>query len=344
MERSDKDMPFLLRYENIAWYQDGKVRILDRREYPSSISYVTCDHHSQVAKAIADMVTQSGGPYTAAAMGMALAAYECKDKVYDEQIKYLHGAADILSHARPTTVSKMEKVVEGCLRAAEKSLKKNSHADDDLFLHALNELENKYQRIDKLGEHLVGLFPQKGSVMTMCFGETIVGMMLRSCRKQHKDMKFICPETRPYFQGSRLTASCIYEMGFDVTVITDNMPAYTLHSKKVDIFTSASDIITQNGYIINKVGTFQIALAAHYYGIPYYVSGTPSNDVKTPDDVIIEERNQDEILQAMGVKTAMQQVKSYYPAFDITPPKFCSGVVTHKGVFSPYNLAAFHFT
>ena len=86
----------------------------------------------------------------------------------------------------------------------------------------------------------------------------------------------ICPETRPYFQGARLTASVACDMGFDVTVITDNMPGWVMKEKDVDLFTSAADVITMDGHIINKVGTFQIALAAWYWGVPYFVTGTPN--------------------------------------------------------------------
>ena len=103
MERQDKGLAWMLRYENIAWYEDGAVSILDRRIYPVEINKVICRSHQEVAEAIRDMVTQSAGPYTAAAMGMALAAYECKGRSEEEQLAYLQDAAYTISHARPTT-------------------------------------------------------------------------------------------------------------------------------------------------------------------------------------------------------------------------------------------------
>lgn len=106
MRRADEGMGFLLRYENVAWYEDGVVRILDRRIYPVKIEFVVCRRHEEVAKAIADMVTQSGGPYTAAAMGMALAAYEAGELSGEALVEYMDQAAYTLSHARPTTVQK----------------------------------------------------------------------------------------------------------------------------------------------------------------------------------------------------------------------------------------------
>ena len=100
MQRADHDLAFMLQYENIAWYEDGKVKILDRRIYPARVEFVTCGTHQEVAQAITDMVTQSAGPYTAVPMGMALAAHECRDKTAAEQMEYLRKAAHTISHAR----------------------------------------------------------------------------------------------------------------------------------------------------------------------------------------------------------------------------------------------------
>jgi len=342
MIRADKDLAFMLQYENIAWYEDGKVRILDRRIYPIRTEFVTCTKHQEVAQAIADMVTQSGGPYTAAAMGMALAAYECRDKNEADMIKYLEDAAYTLSHARPTTVAKMVKTVNSCLEAARKAIAGGTNVVDAVFNRALEDVNEKYERIEKTGILLASKFPKNGTVMTQCFAETIIGMMLRACRNNGNEIKVICPETRPYFQGARLTASCVCDMGFDVTVITDNMPGYTIKNKNVDVFTSAADVISMDGYVVNKVGTFQIALAANYWGIPYYVTGTPNLAHPTIDTVTIEERDPALVMDALGTKTTMDGVKGFYPAFDITPPSLCDGVVTDKGIFPAFDLAAYY--
>ena len=111
-----------------------------------------------------------------------------------------------------------------------------------------------------------------------------------------------------------------------------------MRDKKVDLFTSAADVITMDGYVVNKIGTFQIALAAHYWGIPYFVTGAPNSAHPSIDSVHIELRDPALTMESLGVKTTMEGVKGYYPAFDITPPKLCSGVVTEKGLFSPYDL------
>lgn len=342
MVRADKDLAFLLQYENVAWYEAGAVRILDRRVYPMRTEYVTCTRHEEVAQAIADMVTQSGGPYTAAAMGMALAAYECRNGTEAEIMAHLKKAAYTLSHARPTTVAKMMKSTDSCLEAARVALASGASLVQAVFTRALEDVNKKYERVERTGAFLAAQFPKNGTVMTQCFGETIVGMMLRACRRNGNEIKVICPETRPYFQGARLTASCVCDMGFDVTVITDNMPAYVLHQKQVDVFTSAADVISMDGYVVNKIGTFQISLAAHHWGIPYFVTGTPNRAHPAIDSVTIEERDPLLAMDALGTRTTMLGVKGYYPAFDITPPRFCSGVVTDKGIFAPLNLWAYY--
>lgn len=341
MIRADEGLAFLLKYENVAWYEDGKVRILDRRIYPVETRYVECATHREVAQAIRDMVTQSGGPYVAASMGMALAAYEAQRQSDVDFMQYMADAAYTLSHARPTTVEKMVSVVNEAMQVAEKALAEGEKADQAVFEHALESVNNRYLRTAEMAGHLVRKFPREGTVMTQCFAETIIGMMVKECLYENKNIKFICPETRPYLQGARLTASVICDMGFDVTVITDNMPGYTMHEKKVDVFTSAADVITMDGYVVNKVGTFQIALAADHWGIPYFVTGAPNPNHPHIQSVKIEERDPDFVLTAMGVRTVMDGVKGYYPAFDITPPHLCDGVVTHKGIYSPFDLESF---
>jgi len=371
IKRADEGLAFLLRYENVAWYEKGTVRILDRRVYPAQIEFVTCTDYREVAQAIKDMVTQSAGPYLAAAMGMVLAAYQAvheKDArgrgahiddtgTHDARtdgaslkgtsgleagiIAFCEKAAYDLSHARPTTVEQMKGIVNGSLEVI-KSLAGKADADEIVqaaFDYAFNYVNNNYKKYTLIGKHTAALIPQNGTILTQCFGDTIVGTVLRECIQDGKNVRVICAETRPYFQGSRLTASVACDMGVPVTVISDNMCAFTMKTKHVDMFTSASDVITLDGHIINKVGTFQMALAARYYGIPYYVTGTPDPKHADLSTVHIEERDGDAVLTLWGKKITMEGVKGYYPAFDITPPELCTGVVTDLGVYEPHRLA-----
>ncbi|MBQ7825394.1 MAG: s-methyl-5-thioribose-1-phosphate isomerase, partial [Clostridia bacterium] len=311
MERQDKGLAFMLQYENVAWYDSGEVRILDRRVYPRKIEFVTCKTHQEVTQAITDMVTQSAGPYTAAAMGMALAAYECRKMTQAEQFAYLEKASYTISHARPTTVARMKLITEGCLVVAKQAILAGIDAPQAIVDHTVESNNARYAKIGKMAEYLVDMFPQNGKVMTQCFGETIVGQMLRVAKERGNNLHLFCAETRPYFQGARLTATVGHDMGFDVTVISDNMPAWVMKEKNVDLFTSAADVITVDGHVVNKVGTFQIALAAKHWGIPYYTTGTPNPSHPDMTSVVIEERDPLLVMDALGTRTTMKGVKGF---------------------------------
>ncbi len=341
MERQDKELAFLLQYENVAWYEDGIVRILDRRVYPYKEEYVVCNNVQEVSQAITDMVTQSGGPYTAATMGMALAVDQARKEnkdIYD----FCKKAAYQLSHARPTTSERMQVMVNKSLEKIQEAIDEGEDPLEAAFNFAIENLNKRYDIIHDVAKYLVAHIPDDGTVMTQCFAESILGMLALECRCQKKTVKFICPETRPYLQGARLTASVLSDMGFEVRVITDNMPGHILKRENVDLFTSAADVICMDGYVVNKIGTFQIALAAHYWGIPYFVTGTPNEKHPTIDTVNIEERDHELVTNIFGTRVVKEAVKAYYPAFDITPPHLCSGVVTPKGILSPFDLVNYY--
>jgi methylthioribose-1-phosphate isomerase len=311
MARNDKGLAFMLQYENVADYKDGEVHILDRRVYPAKINFVRCISYPEVAQAIKDMVTQSGGPWLAASLGMIQAADTVKNMQPLKAKEELCKAAYILTHARPTTskymVYHINKVLEAAFQAIEegKDLVKKTR---DFVYHVLDA---RYKRSRRIATHLVRLLPDEVTILTQCFAETLIGFTLLVALEQKKRVSLICPETRPYLQGARLTASVAHDMGVPVTVITDNMPGYILSKGMAQVF---------------------------YNNVPYYVLGTPSAGNPTIDTVTIEERDGEEVVHAMGVRTAMKGVKGYYPVFDITPPKLVSGVVTYDGVHSPYDL------
>lgn len=338
MARMDQGLAFMLKYENVAAYQDGVVRILDRRVYPGSVEYVTCRDATQVAQAISDMVTQSGGPWMAALQGMVLTAFQVQDLPMPQAKRKLAVAAHCLTHARPTTsermVAEMDRIIDYAAKAMEAGIKLGPALQE----YAQKEVDARYRAARRIAENVVRLLPYEVTIITQCFAETLIGFILLVCQEQGKQVSLICPETRPYLQGARLTASVAYDMGVSVTVITDNMPGYLMSQGIPDVFICAADVITLDGHVVNKIGTYQIALAAHAADMPFYVVGTPSVQNPTIGSVTIEERDPEEVLHAMGVRTAKEGVQGYYPAFDITPPKLVSAVVTARGVFSPYDL------
>ena len=195
--REDQGLAFMLQYENVAWYDAGEVRILDRRVYPARTEFVTCRTHGEVAQAVTDMVTQSAGPYTAAAMGMALAAYECRDLAAQKQLEFLEHAAAVIYNARPTTRARMKLVTDGCLQAAKAALAAGDKVDEAIRAHAVRANNSRYHKVNQIAQYLVSLFPQNATVMTQCFGATIVGMMLKAAKKAGRPVRLFCPETRP---------------------------------------------------------------------------------------------------------------------------------------------------
>ena len=344
MARADEGLGFMLQYENVAHYRDGEVFILDRRKYPAKEEFVRCSTYHEVAKAIFDMVTQSGGPWLAAALGMVQAAREVRGLPANEAKAKLSQAADVLANARPTTAARQRAHIARVLEAACKAVDEGRDVEQATHDFVMDLLEKRYLQSRKLAEHAVALFPDEGTILTQCFAETLIGFTLLVAQERGKKLSLVCPETRPYLQGARLTASVAYDQGVPVTVVTDNMPAYLMSKASgfgpIHAFISAADVITLDGHVVNKVGTFQIAIAAHYHGIPYYVLGAPSATNPTVDTVEIEMRDPQEVLSAMGTQTAKTGVQGLYPAFDVTPPHLVSAVVTSEGVFSPYALKA----
>jgi methylthioribose-1-phosphate isomerase len=338
MTRADDGLGFILRYENVARYQDGEVIILDRRKYPALVEYVRCPDYTAVAQAIAAMVTQSGGPWLAAGLGMVSAARAAHGLAPDKASEVLAQAAYTLSHARPTTSARMAAHVQRVQAAALAAIQQGEDPEAAAYACLMDLLEKRYLQARKTGAFAVSLFPQTCTILTQCFAETLIGFVLLVAREQGKQIELICPETRPYLQGARLTASLACDMGVPVTVITDNMPAYVLSRGMAQVFISAADVICLDGHVVNKVGTYQIALAAQAHGVPYYVLGSPSPANPTIQSVEIELRDPQEVLHAMGAATTKPGVQGFYPAFDITPPRLVSAVVTGEGIYSPYDL------
>ncbi|MGM0240426.1 S-methyl-5-thioribose-1-phosphate isomerase [Enterococcus sp. AZ103] len=342
MKRQDNGMPTLLQYENVAWYENGVVKILDRRVYPREINFVTCQTYQDIAQAITDMVTQSAGPYTAAGMGMALASFQSQELTAEERIAFLKKASETIANARPTTANRMRVITEKALELAKQTLAEGQDPTEAIFQQTIDSLNRRYFTMNKVAEHLIKKIPNNGTVLTQCYGETIVGMLLRAAKNTGKNLKFYCAETRPYLQGARLTASCCAELGFDTTVISDNMIAYLMTHEKIDLFTSAADTIALDGHIANKVGTYQIAILANRFGIPYFVTGIPDEDKKDHHDIKIEMRDPQQVLELNGIKHTLAGVKAIYPSFDVTPPELIGAVVTDLGFFSPYDLASYY--
>ncbi len=334
----DALLPFLLKRDNVARYENGVVFIGDRRKYPFERTFVRCDTVECVARAIEQMVTQGGGPWVAAAFALAMAAREVEGKPPDAIRAHLQKARQRLVNTRPTNTALARRLAEAMV-VADEAISSGESAELAI-LTWLDELRDRiYRDYAKRGRFGADLIDDGDGILTMCFAETAFILSLAMAQQEGKDIRVFTPETRPYLQGARLTAPSIHELGIPVQVIGDSMPAYIMSQGKIQKYFTAADLVTLDGHVVNKIGTFQLAIAAHHHGIPYFVfSWGPDRESPDRDSIIIEERNPSEMKECRGVPTTIPELDAYYPAFDITPPYLVAGVITKYGILSPYDL------
>ncbi|HEY9088632.1 MAG TPA: S-methyl-5-thioribose-1-phosphate isomerase [Anaerolineaceae bacterium] len=331
-------LPFILRRENVARYENGAVIIGDRRKYPFEKAFVRCDDVEAVARAIEEMVTQGGGPGNAALYAMVLAARQAAEQTAARQRELFEAARVRLVKTRPTNTT-MARRLERALPVMLTALEQGQNVETALldWIEALRD-ENMVKYFTA-AQYAADLIADGDGVLTMCFAETSFVMALSLAHRAGKNIRAYTPETRPYLQGARLTAPCIHELGIPVQIIGDNMPGYILSQGKVQKYFTAADLVTMDGHVVNKVGTFQNAVCAHYHHVPFFAFvGSP--DPRKPDraSIEIEERDPAEMKACRGVPTTIAEIDAYYPAFDITPPHLVAGIITHLGVHSPYDL------
>ncbi len=316
---------------------DDGVSILDRRAFPFERKWVLCKTVEEVAKAIEDMVTQSSGPYFAVLYGMVLKARTLEGLPFDQAREQLGRAAAMLENTRRTN---------NALRKATAVVLEAVDAAQDIT-QALRGAETGNERYRgksrELGVHTANLLPHDATVLTHCWADLYLTETVKAAQRQGKRLRFFCTETRPYLQGARLTAETLIEMGVDTTLITDGMGAAVLQSGEIDALVTAADRVTMDGHVVNKVGTLGLAVAAHAFGVPFHAQvQAPDHRAPTTDHVEIEYRDGAEVLQVLGRPSATPRAKGLYPAFDVTPPRFVTDVVTDRGVFAATELDKYY--
>jgi methylthioribose-1-phosphate isomerase len=303
--------------EPIRWKGD-RLELLDQRLLPEKTEYVTCRTAAEVARAIREMVVR-GAPAIgcAAAFGIVLG-------------KGSQQAYEVLAKSRPTAVN-LFWALERMRKA--KDLEKEARAIYEEDLAANRE-------IGRIGAELIG---ERARVMTHCntgalatagYG-TALGVIRAS---KNKHISVIANETRPYLQGARLTAWELVQEGIPCTLITDSMAGHLMSKGEVDVVVVGADRIAANGDVVNKIGTYALAVLAQRHGIPFYVAAPLSSfDAKIPDGsrIPIEERPADEVTGYRGVRWAPEGVGVRNPAFDVTPAELVTGIISEKGIASP---------
>lgn len=306
------------------------VRILDRRVFPFEKTWVVCRTVEDVAKAIEDMVTQSSGPWFAAAGGMALAAQAAdrEGTTVDARRSAIHRSGERLKATRKTN-NHIREVVADLLAVADGALDGGEDLTPAVTDAAVAAATRYEERSERLGRFAAPMVPDGATILTHCWAESYLTQTVAAVLESGKKIQAICTETRPFLQGARLVAESLAEMGVPTRLITDGMPAHLMSRGEVDIFITAADRVTMDGHVVNKVGTLQIALAAHAFGVPYLaLVHAPDIHAATIEDVEMEDRNGDEVLFTLGHRTASTRVTGIYPAFDATPPQYVSAIAT----------------
>jgi len=328
--------------QTLEWTDSG-VRFIDQTKLPTEETYVTCKTYEQVADAIRTMIVR-GAPAigVAAAMGIALGVKDSKAESVAELKKELDHICDVIGKTRPTAVNlfwaieRMQRKFEH-LRVRPIAQIKQEIVEEAKHMHAEDIAANQ-----AMGRHGATLLPREGGVLTHCnagalatagYG-TALGV-IRAAVEQGKKIHVYADETRPFLQGSRLTAWELMKDGIPTTVISDNMAGAMMRQGKISAIVVGADRIAANGDVANKIGTYSVAVLAKENGIPFYVAAPLSTvDLNCPDGskIPIEQRNPKEVTHIAGKQMVPDGVLIENPAFDVTPAKYVAAIITERGI------------
>lgn len=337
-------------------FDGSSLHVLDQTLLPESIEYVVCRSAEDVAFAIRSMRVR-GAPAigAAAAYGMVLAALDqhrggpkgSDASAVSALLHRLRESADHLIASRPTAVN-LRWAVERVLRAARTASDEANHADR-VVSAVVNEAETiareDVETNRSLGRHGAQLLGEDVTILTHCNTGSLATVgygtalgVIRAAAEMGKRVRVYADETRPFLQGSRLTALELAREGFDVTLIVDSAAAYLMRQGRIDAVIVGADRIAANGDVANKIGTYSLACLARQHGVPFYVAAPTSTiDVSLPsgDLIPIEERGADEVTTVAGRRVAPEGIRVYNPAFDVTPACLVSAIITEQGVLRP---------
>ncbi|HXH84655.1 MAG TPA: S-methyl-5-thioribose-1-phosphate isomerase [Candidatus Tectomicrobia bacterium] len=331
----------------IAW-EDGAVVMIDQRKLPAAEVYVRCRSAQEVARAIRSMVIR-GAPAigVAAAMGLALGVRRSRAKGTAQLAAEFHRLCELMAATRPTAVNLFWAVDRMKRAFAEGAQAGESPAE------IAHRLEAEAQRIHDedvaacraIGRHGAALVPDGARILTHCnagalatagYG-TALGVV-RAAVEAGRRVAVYADETRPFLQGARLTAWELARDGIETTVITDGMAGALMRRAEIDLVVVGADRIAANGDVANKIGTYTVAVLAREHGVPFYVAAPLSTiDLATPDGdrIPIEERDTREVTHVAGTRVTPDGVRARNPAFDITPGRYVTAIVTERGVLRP---------
>jgi methylthioribose-1-phosphate isomerase len=337
--------------ETIRWSSEGVVMI-DQTLLPSEEKYVTCRNYKEVADAIRTMIIR-GAPAigVAAAMGIAIGVAQADPKNLDAQFARI---CEEIGSTRPTAVNlfwgieRMKRIYNSVRHLPLE------HVRERLIAEAVLIREEDIEINKAIGQHGAPLVPDGQTVLTHCnagalatagYG-TALGV-IRAAVESGKNIDVYADETRPFLQGARLTVWELLRDGIRAKLITDNMAGHFLHSGRIGCVVVGADRIAANGDVANKIGTYGVAVLAKENNVPFYVAAPVSTlDLTLPDGthIPIEERAAKEVTHIQGVRIAPEGTEVHNPAFDVTPHRYVSAIITERGVArAPYTESLHEF-
>jgi methylthioribose-1-phosphate isomerase len=330
----------------IEWDPKGTVKMIDQRKLPLEFVVVEFDDYHDVARAIKEMYIR-GAPAigAAAAFGMALAARQSHATSRDDLLNDLEAAADVIRATRPTAVN-LFWATDRILQAAHNSTQTEP---EGIILELIGEaqrLADEDVEINRrMGAHGATLIEDGYNILTHCNAGALATVdygtalaVVRAAHEQGKGIHLWVDETRPRLQGARLTSWELMNEGIPMTLIVDNVAGHLMRTGQVDIVIVGSDRTAANGDVANKIGTYKLAVLAKENGIPFYaIVPTSTIDLSLPtgDDIPIEERDAREVTHVGESQIAPDGVPVLNIAFDVTPHRYVTGIVTENGIAYP---------
>ncbi len=326
----------------IEW-KNNYLLLIDQTKLPTKLSYVKCRDYVDVADAIRSLVVR-GAPAigVTAAFGLALAAINSKTSNLKIFLRELSIAYSLIRSTRPTAVNlqwALDRIMQKITNLGDISQIKKVILDEALLMAKEDIATNK-----SMGLNGVKLFSDGDTIMTHCNAGSLATVaygtalgVIRAVKESGKKISVIATETRPVMQGSRLTAFELQHEKIDVSLIPDTAVGYIMAKGLVKHVVVGADRILRTGHVFNKIGTYQLAVLAKTHSIPFYVVAPSSTfDLKNmPKDIVIEERSKDEVIKIGKQIIAPPNIGVINPAFDITPPKLITKIITEKGIISP---------
>jgi methylthioribose-1-phosphate isomerase len=333
--------------KTIEWTDEG-VRMIDQRKLPVEELYPVFRTYQEVAQAIKEMVIR-GAPAigVAAGMGIALGIRDSKAETVGQLESDLEEICRVIGATRPTAVN-LFWAIERMKRTFAEARRQSSSIEAikrRMVEEAKWMREEDIQINQRMGQHGASLIPDTANVLTHCNAGTLATAgygtalgVIRAAVAQHKKIHVLVDETRPFLQGARLTAWELHKDGIPVTLISDNMAGHFMRQGKVDCVVVGADRIAANGDVANKIGTYSVAVLAKEHGLPFYVAAPISTvdlALASGDEIPIEERASTEITKIKDQVIAPEGIEVANPAFDVTPNRYITAIITERGVARP---------